>query len=88
MKPSPQSPPPDDTIRAELRRFLERWRAAGPFLQEERWARLRAMTDEEARNAALDVLRLWQPELPGDNGDGLLRQRRVFARWRDPSTLG
>ena len=71
----------DDRERNDIQRRVEAWRAAGEFLQEERWARLRAMTDEDTRRAVVDLLSLPYPDLP-DRGSGLVEQQRAFRRIR------
>jgi hypothetical protein len=75
-------PPLTADEKAQMRQWLENWRIAGPLLEEERWERLRTMTDDEAQQATRRVLELWQPDWPGDNGEGLLLHQRVFARAR------
>ena len=60
---------------------IEAWRIAAPLLEAERRSRLRAMTDEDTRNAALDVLSLPIPDLP-ERGSGLVEQQRLFDRLR------
>lgn len=73
---------PDRHDRVEMKRWLDDWAQAGPRLERERWKELSAMTDEDARRIAGQVLALWQPEWPTDEGEGLLLQQRVFARAR------
>ena len=64
-----------------LHRRVESWRAASRFLDEERRARLRAMTDEDVRRAAVEVLTLPLAGLP-ERGSGLVEQQRLFQRLR------
>jgi len=52
------------------------------LLEADRWARLQAASEEDLRVQALDLLRLWQPDVPGDDGEALLNQQRLFARLR------
>ena len=73
------SPPDDHESRALHKRWLTTWRDVGPVLQAERWQRLAAMTDDDARRATRWVLELWQPGWRGDDGEGLILQQRVFA---------
>jgi hypothetical protein len=40
------------------------------------------LTDADAARDALRLFDLWQPDWPADDGEGLLRQQRVFARAR------
>lgn len=72
-----------DEERAQARRWLETWARVGPILEEERWARLHAMTPEELQNATRQVWELWQRDWPTDDGEGLLSIQRVLARLRD-----
>lgn len=71
----------DEREKDDILRRIEAWRVAGEFLQEERWARLRAMTDEDTRRAVVDLLSLPYPELP-DRGSGLVEQQKAFRRIR------
>ena len=81
---SPPMPPPllDAAGRVLAKRWLDNWKRVGPILDAERWARLAAMTDEEAQRASRCVLELWQPDWHGDDGEELLLHQRVFARAR------
>ncbi len=65
--------------RERILRRIEEWRVAGEVLRRERWARLRAMTDDECRSAIADLLSLPLPELP-ERGSGLVEQQRLFRR--------
>lgn len=71
-----------DEERALGRRWLDTWARVGPMLDDERWARLRAMTASELQTATRQVWELWQPDWPTDQGDGLLRVQAVLARRR------
>lgn len=62
-----------------MKQWLDNWRRVGPLLEQERWDRLAAMTDEEARRVTAHVLDLWQPGWTGDDGEELLLHQRVFA---------
>jgi hypothetical protein len=85
-KPTASSPTTrselDAESRAQMKQWLDNWKVVGPILEAERWARLAAMTDEEAQRASLLVLELWQPDWHGDDGEELLLHQRVFARGR------
>jgi hypothetical protein len=85
-KPTASSPTTrselDAGSRAQMKQWLDNWKVVGPILEAERWARLAAMTDEEAQRASLLVLELWQPDWHGDDGEELLLHQRVFARGR------
>ena len=55
----------------------------GPLLDAERWARLLASSDDELRQQSQDSLNLWQPGMPGDDGEAIVLRQRVFARMGD-----
>lgn len=80
--PADTSPTIDAETRAQVKRWLDNWKVVGPILEQERWGRIVAMTDEETRKAALAVFELWEPDWPTDNGEGLVLHQRVFARAR------
>jgi len=66
--------------RDAMRQWIENWKRVGPVLEEERWERLRTMSDDEAQRATGDLLDLWQPDWRGDDGEALLLHQRVFGR--------
>lgn len=68
--------------RAEMKRWVDNWARVGPILEEERWRRVAAMSDDDRQRASQLVLDLWQPGWHGDDGEALLIQQRVFARAR------
>jgi hypothetical protein len=68
--------------REQMRRWLDNWAHVGAVLEAERWARLQAMTDDEARRNACRVWEFRQKDSPSDDGEGLRLQQRVFARAR------
>jgi hypothetical protein len=68
--------------RAQAKRWLENWKRVGPILEQERWDRVKALTDADAARDALRLFELWQPDWPTDNGEELLLHQRVFARAR------
>lgn len=70
--------------RDATRQWLDRWRIAGPLLDQERWDRLARATDAELSQQALDLARVWNPDLPGDDGEALLCQQRLFASLSPP----
>ena len=72
----------DAETRARLKQWLANWSRVGPVLDAERFARLRAMTTEEAQETTRRVLELWQPDWHGDDGEELLLHQRVFRRGR------
>ena len=74
--------PLDADMRAAGKRWLENWKRVGPILDAERWERLHTMSVADAQQASQNVLELWQPDWHGDDGEGLMRQQRVFARAR------
>lgn len=71
-----------DEERAQARRWLETWARVGPILEQERWERVRALTDAAAARDAVSLFELWRPDWPTDDGEGLLLLQRVFARAR------
>ena len=71
----------DEREKNDIKRRVEAWRVAGEFLQEERWARLRAMTDEDTRRAVVDLLSGPYPDLP-ERGSGLVEQQLLFKKLR------
>ena len=71
---------PDDGVRAGLARWLEEWKVLGPILERDRRQQLEAMSDAEARSESAQLLDLWRPEWPTDEGEELLLHQRVFAR--------
>ena len=79
----PARPAPFGAVsRAQHKQWLDTWKRVGPILEEERWARVAALSDEDAAREALWLFELWQPDWPTDQGEGLLLQQRVFARAR------
>jgi hypothetical protein len=80
--PSDSALPLDAETRVRLKQWLANWARLGPMLDAERWARLRAMTNQEAQEATRRVLELWQPDWHGDDGEELLLHQRVFTRAR------
>lgn len=71
----------DESERSPILRSVQSWRVASALLQRERWDRLRAMTDDECREAVLALLSLPCPDLP-ERGSGLVEQQKVFRRAR------
>ena len=68
---------------AQLRKWAETWARAGVDLEAIKRHELQAMSDEDAKEAALDVLSMPLPEdLPTRPGSGLVDQQRWFARIR------
>lgn len=66
---------------ADLKRWAETWKRAGRELARIRRRELERMTDEEAKAAALDLLRMPLPEgLTERRGSGLVEQQRRFSR--------
>lgn len=65
------------------RRLVRTWIEAGAELERVRWRELEAMTDDEAREAVLDLLTMpLPPDLPPRFESGLVEQQRWFARLR------
>ena len=68
----------DEREKQQILRYIETWRVAGPLLEEERRARLRAMTDEEARET-IAALFFGDVTPPGGRREsGLVEQQRLF----------
>ena len=72
----------DADAREQMRQWIDNWKRVGPILEEERWARLRNLSDREAQQAVQDLLSLWQPDWERDDGRGLLLHQQVFDRGR------
>ena len=69
--------------RGLVRQWVERWKRVGPQLESIRRRELRAMTDEQAKRAALDLLTLPQAaDLPPRASSGLVDLQRWFGRLR------
>ncbi len=83
--PSADSPlrqiPADE--RARMKQWLDNWKRLGPILEQERWDRVKALTDADAARDASRLFDLWQPDWPTDEGQGLLLHQQVFARARN-----
>ena len=81
---SPQTDRPllDAEGRAQAKRWLDNWKRVGPILEQERWDRVKALTDADAARDALRLFELWQSDWPTDEGEELLLHQRVFARAR------
>jgi len=71
----------DDREQSDIQRRVEAWRVAGEFLQKERSARLRAMTDDECRRSIADIFSLPRPPLR-ERQSGLVEQQRLFKKLR------
>lgn len=66
---------------AALKRWAETWDRAGRELALIRRRELECMTDEQAKAAALDLLRMPLPEgLTERRGSGLVEQQRRFSK--------
>jgi len=63
----------------DIRRFIDAWRVAGPFLERERAERLRAMSDDECRRV---IERIFGGPVPAavDRPCGLIEQQRLFRK--------
>ena len=81
--PRPSSSGLTEEAKAEMRQWVDRWKVVGPLLDAERWARLRATSDDDLRRQSLDLLALWQPGVAGDDGEAIVLQQRAFALLRD-----
>ncbi|HEY7444935.1 MAG TPA: hypothetical protein VH701_21065 [Vicinamibacterales bacterium] len=63
-----------------MRRWLENWARVGPVLEAERWARLRRMTDDEARDLTRAVLALWRRSERDELGAELVTEQHWFMK--------
>lgn len=66
-----------------LRNWAETWARASREIEALRWRELAALSAEDARRAALDILSVpLQTDLPSRGESGLVEQQRLFARIR------
>lgn len=64
-----------------IRKWVDTWAVAGKELEAIKRRELEAMTDEQAREAALDLLTMPLPaDLPPRVDSGLVEQQRWFSR--------
>jgi len=63
-----------------LRQWLENWARVGPVLEAERRARLRQMTDDEARDLTRAALALWRRPDRDDFGAELVTEQHWFMK--------
>ena len=73
-------PPFDDQARAEMKRWLDVWKVAGPMLDAERVASLRRLTETDAARIAVELLWPMVGVGGGDSGEGLLPMRDALRR--------
>lgn len=80
-----QNPVLTDDERAAMKRWLDHWKVAGPILESERLAHLRALDDESAAREALLVwpLGTLAGDRRGDDGAGLEVIKQLQARLAD-----
>jgi len=57
----------------------------GPLLEQERWERLAALTDDEAWAESQGLPHLWRPGMDGDAGEGLVLQQERFRAMSRPA---
>lgn len=70
----------------QMRQLARTWDRAGPALETIKRRELEAMTDEEARTAAADILAFPLPaDLPPRLNSGLVEQQYWFSRFRSKS---
>ena len=74
----------DDREKNDIQRYIDAWRVANEFLEEERRARLRNMTDDECRRIIAEICSLPVPPY-GERESGLVEQQRLFKKLRSPS---
>ena len=77
---STQSQPFDDQARADMKRWLDVWKIAGPMLDDERVAGLRRLTATEAARIVVELLWPMVPVGGGDSGEGLVPMRDALRR--------
>jgi hypothetical protein len=70
----------DESVREDMRRFIDRWRIAGPALQEQRMDELLSLSDERALRMTHELFSLWRPQEHDDYGAELVEQQRVFRK--------
>lgn len=71
----------DDVERELTLRWIRTWAQAGPELEAIKRRELEAMTDAQAKAAALDLLSIPLPaDLPPRPESGLVEQQRWFSR--------
>lgn len=68
-----------DKISEDLQRHARAWRVAGAYLAGERVARLRAMTDDDAREIIARLFNGPAPK-PIERESGLIAQQRLFRK--------
>jgi len=69
-----------------VRKWVETWMRAGKELAEIERRELEQMTDEQATEAALDLLSFpLREEMPAPATSGLVEQQRWFAKFRSKS---
>ena len=70
----------------EMRKLVRIWEQAGPALEAFKRRELEAMTDEQAGEAAADLLAFPLPaDLPPRPASGLVEQQFWFSRFRSKS---
>jgi hypothetical protein len=80
--PETEGPLLDAEGRAQAKLWLDNWKRVGPILEQERWDRVKALTDADPARDAVRLFELWQPDWPTDNGEELMLHQRVFGRAR------
>ena len=72
----------DEAERAQIKRWVETWRKAGPALAAIEREELRRMTDDERRRAIEAVMSLAPVCTEPRPTSGLVEQQRRFAKFR------
>lgn len=72
----------DEHERELMRQWLANWQVAGPLLERERRARIRALTDADAARMALDLWQFARAD-SGDNGEGILLVTQALRKLAD-----
>ena len=68
-----------EQVPEDLQRRARAWRVAGAYLADERVARLRAMTDEDAREIIASIFNGPVPKRV-ERESGLVAQQRLFRK--------
>jgi hypothetical protein len=71
--------PMTQQISDDLKRWARAWKIAGAHLERERAARLRAMTEDDARRI---IARIFTGPMPApfERESGLIQQQRLFRK--------
>jgi len=76
---------PTDVPTTDMRRYVDGWKTAGVVLETEKLARLRAMSDDEARAIMHVLLAMPLPKNMPPRACGLVEQQKWFQKLRPAS---